>query len=155
MSFSPGKGDVVSYRIKRIDPFWIAHPGVIAVAVVGVILALIGYNRGNIAIQVVGGVMMGGGVLVATKHAVSAVLGTLGLIGGILTFVILPNPELATTPMGWRLVSTLFFALLYMVLMDALILVVCGLYNFFGSTLNMKVLQLDIEEDEAAAVEGE
>jgi len=145
----------VSYRIKRIDPFWIVHPGVIAVAVIGVILALIGYSKSNIAIQIVGGVLMSGGVLVATKHAVSAVLGTLGLIGGVLTFVILPNPELATTPIGWRLVSTLFFAILYMVLMDALVLVVCGLYNFFGSTLNMKDLQLDIEESDEAAAETE
>ncbi len=65
----------MSYRIKRIDPFWIAHPGVIAIAVLGVVLALVGYSKNNIAIQIVGGVMMSGGVLVATKHAVSAVLG--------------------------------------------------------------------------------
>ena len=143
----------MSYRIKRIDPFWIAHPGVIAIAVLGVVLALVGYSKNNIAIQIVGGVMMSGGVLVATKHAVSAVLGALGLIGGLVTFVVLPNPELATTPLGWRLVSTGFFALLYMVLMDALVLVVCGLYNLFGGTLNLGVLELDIEETDGAAAE--
>lgn len=145
----------MSYRIKRIDPFWIAHPGVIAVAVLGVILALVGYSKNNIAIQIVGGVLMGGGVLLATKHAVSAVLGTLGMMGGLVTFVLLPNPELATTPMGWRLVSTFFFGLLYMVLMDALVLVVCWLYNLFGGVLNLSVLTLDIEESDGDAVEAE
>lgn len=141
----------MSYRIKRIDPYWIAHPGVIALAVIGVALALVGYNKANMAVQIAGGVMMAVGVLVATKHAVSAVLGTLGLLGGLVTFVVLPNPELATTPMGWRLVSTLFFGLLYMVLMDALVLVVCGLYNFFGGTLSLGALKLDIEEAEEAS----
>ncbi len=145
----------MSYRIKRIDPFWIAHPGVIGIAVLGVVLALVGYSKNNIAIQIVGGVMMSGGVLVATKHAVSAVLGALGLIGGLVTFVLLPNPELATTPLGWRLVSTGFFALLYMVLMDALVLVVCGLYNLFGGTLNLGVLELELEESDADAASAE
>ena len=141
----------MSYRIKRIDPFWIAHPGVIAVAVLGVVLALVGYSKNNIAVQIVGGVLMGGGVLVATKHAVSAVLGTLGLLGGLVTFIILPNAELATTPVGWRLVSTLFFGLLYMGLMDALVLVVCGLYNFFGGSLGLGALQLEFEESDEGA----
>lgn len=145
----------MSYRIKRIDPFWIAHPCVIGVAVFGVILALVGYSKNNIAIQIVGGVMMSGGVLVATKHAVSAVLGVLGLIGGLVTFILLPNPELATTPLVWRFVSTGFFALLYMVLMDALVLVVCGLYNLFGGTLNLGVLELELEESDADAASAE
>ncbi len=145
----------MSYRIKRIDPFWIAHPGVIAIAVLGVVLALVGYSKNNIAIQIAGGVMMSGGVLVATKHAVSAVLGALGLIGGLVTFIVLPNPELTATPLGWRLVSTGFFALLYMVLMDALVLVVCGLYNLFGGTLNLGVLEIELEESDTDAAASE
>ena len=138
----------MSYRIRRIDPFWIAHPVVIAAAVVGMLLALGGYAKNNIALSIIGGVSMAGGVLAATKPAVSAVLGSLGFFGGLITFVILPNPQLADSPLFWKLVSTLFFALLYMVLMDALVLLVSALYNFFGNSVNLGGIHLEIEEDD-------
>ncbi|PCI40542.1 MAG: hypothetical protein COB53_00690 [Elusimicrobia bacterium] len=143
----------MSYRIRRIDPFWIAHPVVIAAAVVGMLLALGGYAKNNIALSIIGGVSMAGGVLAATKPAVSGVLGSLGFFGGLITFVILPNPQLADSPLFWKLVSTLFFALLYMVLMDALVLLVSALYNFFGNSVNLGGIHLDIEEDDEAVEE--
>jgi hypothetical protein len=136
----------MSYRIRRIDPFWKAHPAVIAVAVVGVLLALFGYSRNSIALQVIGGVAMMGGVLAATKPAVSAVLATLGFFGGLVTFIVAPSGEVSGQPMVWRFVSTLFFTFLYMVLMDALVLVVAALYNFFGTSMNLGQIHLDIEE---------
>ena len=42
-----------------------------------------------------------------------------------------------------------------MVLMDALVLVVCGLYNLFGGTLNLGVLELELEESDADAASTE
>jgi len=143
----------MSYRIRRIDPFWIAHPLVITAAVAGVVVALFGYTKNNVAVSIVGGIMMSVGVLVATKPAVSGVLGSLGFLGGIVTFVILPNPQLAGSPFFWKLVSALFFGLLYMVLMDALVLVVSALYNLFGSTLNLGGIHLEFEEADAAVEE--
>lgn len=141
----------MSYRIRRIDPFWIAHPVVISAAVIGMLLALAGYAKNNVALSVIGGIAMAAGVIAATKPAVSGVLGTLGFFGGLVTFVILPNPQLADSPLFWKLVSTLFFALLYMVLMDALILLVSALYNFFGTTVNLGGIHLDIEESDEGA----
>lgn len=144
----------MSYRIRRIDPFWLAHPVVIGVAAVGVVLALLGYTKNSYPLQIVGGLALMAGVLIATKPAVSAVLGTLGVLGGLLTFVLMPNAEVVGSPLVWRLVSTLFFGLLYMVLMDALVLVVSALYNFFGGTLNLGGIYLDIEEGESGGEQG-
>lgn len=139
----------MSYRIRRIDPFWVAHPAVFAVAIIGLALVFLGLKKANVALQGIGGVALLGAVLTMTRPAVSAVLGTLGFLGGVLTFVIMPNPQLAGSPMIWRVVSALFFALLYMGLMDALVLVVSALYNLFGGTLNLGGIQLDIEEGES------
>ncbi|MFH1726334.1 MAG: hypothetical protein ABII00_17120 [Elusimicrobiota bacterium] len=145
----------MSYRIRRVDPFWIAHPVVIGAAVIGVILALFGYWKDFVPLSIIGGIALAGGVLAATRPAISAVLGALGFLGGLITFIILPNPQLADLAWGWKLVSTLFFGLLYMVLMDALVLVVSALYNFFANTLNLGGIHLDIEEGaEAARPEG-
>jgi len=127
---------------------------VIGLAVVGVVLALVGYSRNSLPLSIIGGLAMAGGVLTATKPAVSGVLGSLGFFGGLVTFIILPNPQMADSPIFWKLVSTLFFAVLYMVLMDALVLVVCALYNFFGASLNAGGIHLEIEEADDGGAEG-
>lgn len=137
----------MSYHVKRIDPFWKASPVVLAVAAIGLVLALFGYQKAQMAIAGVGAALLAVGVLMATKPAVSAILGSLGLFGGLVTFVILPNPQTDGLGFGLKLVSTGFFALLYMVLMDALVLVVSALYNFFGGGLGLGGIRLDIEED--------
>lgn len=136
----------MAYRIRRIDPFWLAHPAVILAAVVGLLLALFGYSKGMAGLSVVGGVLLGVGVLVATKPAVTGVLATLGFFGGVVNFVVLPNAQLGGAGLPWKLVSTLFFALLYTVLMEALVLVVAALYNLFAGTMNAGSIELDIEE---------
>ena len=92
------------------------------------------------------------GVCVATRPAVSGVLAALGFFGGLFTFVLFPNPQAAGSTVPWRLVSTLFFAAMYMGLMDALILVVAALYNFFSTTMKLGGIELDIEE--TASSEG-
>ena len=103
----------MSYRVRRIDPFWMAHPAVIAAAVIGLALALVGYTKGQAALSVIGGILLGVGVLMATKPAVTGVLATLGFFGGVVNFVVLPNAQLGGASLPWKLVSTLFFALLY------------------------------------------
>ena len=100
----------MSYRIRRIDPFWIAHPAVIAVILIGLILGLIGYQKAQTLLLAVGGGAMLIGVCVATRPAVSGVLAALGFFGGLFTFVLFPNPQAAGSTVPWRLVSTLFFA---------------------------------------------
>ena len=144
----------MAYRVRRIDPFWMANPLVIAAAAVGLVLALFGYSKGNAGLSIVGGVLLGIGVLVATKPAVTGVLATLGFFGGIVNFVVLPNAQLGGASLPWRLVSTAFFALLYTVLMEALVLVVAALYNLFAGSMNGGALELEIEDAGAESAEG-
>ena len=144
----------MAYRIRRIDPFWMAHPAVVAAAVVGLALALFGYSRGQAGLSIVGGVLLGIGVLVATKPAVTGVLATLGFFGGVVNFVVLPNAQLGNASLPWRLVSTVFFALLYTVLMEALVLVIAALYNLFAGTMGAGAVELDIEESADTGVEA-
>jgi hypothetical protein len=145
----------MSYRIRRIDPFWIAHPVVIVVILIGLILGLIGYTKGQTLLLAVGGGAMLIGVCVATRPAVSGVLATLGFFGGLFTFVLFPNPQVVDSSVAWRLVSTLFFAAMYMGLMDALVLVVAALYNFFSATAKLGGIELDIEESAEAGAAPE
>lgn len=144
----------MSYRVRRIDPFWMANPIVIAAAVLGLLLALVGYTKGQGALSIVGGVLLGGGVLIASKPAVTGVLATLGFFGGIVNFIVLPNAQLSGATLPWKLVSTLFFALLYTVLMEALVLVVAALYNLFAGTMNAGAIELEIEESGDQGAEG-
>lgn len=144
----------MAYRVRRIDPFWIAHPAVIASAVIGLALALVGYTKGQAALSIIGGVLLGVGVLVATKPAVTGVLATLGFFGGVVNFVVLPNAQLGGATLPWKLVSTLFFALLYTVLMEALVLVVAALYNLFAGAMDAGAIELEIEEISDQGVEG-
>lgn len=137
----------MSYRIRRIDPYWLANPVVVGVAIAGALIAVFGFFRGSVAIQIVGAVALAVGVLAATKPVVSGIFGTLGLLGGLVTFVVAPNPALqAGTSMFWRLISALFFAFMYMILMNALVVVVAFLYNAFSETFNLGGIHLDIEE---------
>jgi len=134
----------MSYQVKRIDPYWHTHPLLPIAVVAGAVIGAIGFTRGSNPLALVGGVVLALAVLGGTKVVVSAVLGTLGVFGGLISFVILPNPQMVGVSVGLRIVSALFFALLYMVLMDALVLAVAVLYNFFGAT--MGGVSVDIEE---------
>ena len=136
----------MSYRIRRIDPFWMPNLAVLATAGGGLVICLFGLSLANQLLTISGAVLLAGGVLVATKPAISAVMGTLGILGGLVTFLMKPDASLAGLPILWRLVSALFFSILYMVLMDALVLVVCSLYNLFGGTLNLGGIHMDIED---------
>ena len=140
----------MSYRIRRIDPFWITHPGVLAAIVLGVLIALGGYVKTNTVLLIVGGSLFGLGILAATKPTISLVIASLGLLGGFMTFVVLPSKDLVGMPHTWRLLTTLFFMMIYMVFIDAVILFLCALYNFFSGFLTVGGggMSLDIEEIE-------
>ena len=134
----------MSYQVKRIDPYWHTHPMVPVLVVAGSLLGAIGYQSQKWPLAIVGGLVLAASVLFATRVVVSAVLGSLGLFGGLVTFVILPNPQMAGMSIWLKFLSSLLFASLYMVLMDALVLSVAFLYNLFGAT--MGGVSIDIEE---------
>ncbi|MBI4377187.1 MAG: hypothetical protein HY549_12155 [Elusimicrobia bacterium] len=143
----------MSYRLKRIDPFWIKHPGVLVGIVGGGLLGLVGFVLKNPWVSGLGGVVVAGAILAATKPLVSAVTLSLGLFGGFASFVLVPNVSVADFSAIMRGVSVLIFAAFYMVLMDALVLVLSVLYNFFSGVAGLGGLTLDFEaEEEGAAV---
>lgn len=140
----------MSYRVKRIDPYWIKNPVLPIVAVVGVLAALALITRDMIVPAIVAVVVGGGAVILATQPAVSAVLGTLGLLGGLMTFVFVPNSQNAAMSLPMRLLSTLLFTLFYTVLMDGVVLIIAVLYNLFAGGVGLGGLSLDLEEDSGA-----
>ncbi|MFA6092141.1 MAG: DUF3566 domain-containing protein [Elusimicrobiota bacterium] len=133
----------MSYHIRRIDPFWKPGPVVIGLGVIGALAAAFGYARGILPVAAGGAVLMSVGVIMAAKPVLTGVLGCLGFFGGLVTFVLMPNVNTVGMSFGYKLLSTLLFTVLYMVLMDALILVVAALYNAFSSVCGG--IELDID----------
>ncbi len=140
----------MSYRVKRIDPYWIKNPILPAVAILGVLAALALIAKGMVAPAVAAAAVSGAAVILSTQPAVSAVLGTLGLAGGLMTFVLVPNSSNASMALSMRLVSTLLFTLFYTVLMDGVVLLVAVLYNLFAGGVGLGGLSLDLEDDAGA-----
>jgi hypothetical protein len=140
----------MSYRVKRIDPYWIKNPILPVVAVVGVLGALALISKDMVVPAIASAVIGGAAVILSTQPAVSAVLGSLGLIGGLMTFVLVPNSQNASMTLPMRLLSTLLFTLFYTVLMDGVALIIAVLYNLFAGGLGLGGLSLDLEEDDGA-----
>lgn len=141
----------MSYRVKRIDPYWIKNPVLPVVAVVGVAAALALISR-EMVIPAIGAAVVGGvAILLATKPAVSAVLGTLGLIGGLTTFVLVPNSQNATMTLPLKLLSTVLFTVFYAVLMDGVVLMIAVLYNLFAGAIGLGGFSLELEDEGAGS----
>ena len=140
----------MSYRVKRIDPYWMKNPVLPAVAVVGVLAALALISKEMLVPAIISVVIGGLAVILSTQPAVSAVLGTLGLIGGLMTFVFVPNSQNATMSLPMRLLSTVLFTLFYTVLMDGVVLIIAVLYNLFAGGIGLGGLSLDLEDDGGA-----
>jgi len=139
----------MSYRVKRIDPYWIKNPILPVVAVAGVMAALALVTRDMVPLAIVSAVVGGLAVILSTKPAVSAVLGTLGLIGGLTTFVLVPNSQNAAMTLPLKLLSTILFTLFYTVLMDGVVLLIAVLYNLFAGAIGLGGLSLDLEDEGA------
>ncbi|MBI4055906.1 MAG: hypothetical protein HY402_07245 [Elusimicrobia bacterium] len=79
---------------------------------------------------------------------VPAVLFFLGLFGGIVTFFLVPNPQLGGLGPSVRLMATGLFALLYMALMNALLVVAAFLYNLFVNSIGLRGIRVEMESEE-------
>ncbi len=139
----------MSYRVKRIDPYWIKNPVLPAVAVLGIGAALVLIGR-DMTYPAIGAAVIGGAaVILSTKPAVSAVLGTLGLLGGMTTFLLVPNAQNAAMSPALKLLSTILFTLFYTVLMDGVVLLISVLYNLFAGAIGLGGFSLDLEDEGA------
>lgn len=138
----------MSYQLKRINPFWHTHPLIPVAVVIGGMLGLMGYLKQVWALTIVGGLVAGVAILFAARPAVSALLATLGALGGLVTFVIAPDLNASTFSAPWKIASILFYAMFYTVLMDAVVLVVSVIYNFFAGVVGLGGIRLEFEQTE-------
>ena len=136
----------MSYRVKRIDPFWINNLALAAVAAVAAVAALALINRDMVPAAIASAVVFGVAVVLMTKPVISAILGTVGLAGGLMTFVFVPSAQNASLAFPMRLLSTLLFTLFYMALMDLVVLVVSVLYNIYTGVFGLGGVSLDLED---------
>ena len=131
----------MSYRIKRIDPFWLKHPAIGVVAVAAGAIGLFGVRIGSTPLLVAGALACGTAVFMATKPALSAVFAVFGLLGGVVAF--LAGSSGGLSPLT-RLAATAGFGVFYMMLMDVLVLGLAVVYNqftrvgFSGLSLNLE-----------------
>ena len=103
-------------------------------------------------LEIIGAVAAGISVILATKPAVSAVLVLLGAVAGLASNFLSLNPNSLAMSVPLRIVSTVVFSATYMVLMDAAVLVVAALYNFFASVGGLGGIQLEFEESSGEEV---
>jgi hypothetical protein len=143
----------MSYQLKRINPFWHNHPMIPTAVSIGFILGAMGYKTQKWPLAFLGAGITAIGILAAARPVVSATLGTLGLLGGLMTFIAMPNLQAADMGFAMKLLSSVLFGLFYMVLMDGVVLVVAVLYNLYGGTVGLGGIGLELEGDEDAAEE--
>jgi hypothetical protein len=143
----------MNYRVRRIDPYWMKNPILPVIAIVGVIAGIALISRGMAAGAIVGGVIAGVAIILSTQPAISALMGVLGLLGGITTFLIYPRSDVADMSIQMRLLSTVLFALFYTVLMDGVVLFVAVLYNLFAGALGLDGLSVELDADGSEAGE--
>lgn len=118
----------MSYRIKRIDPYWVSKPLVYGGAVAAAVLGVYGAGAGSTAATAAGGLGFCAAIFLATRPALSAVFATFGLAGGVVAFLASPSPGMSVLT---RLVWTAGFGVLYMTVMNVILLGVSALYNAF------------------------
>jgi peptidoglycan/LPS O-acetylase OafA/YrhL len=142
----------MNYQIRRIDPFWFAHPAVPATAIGGAVLAFVGVvvggsNPAGLASRfliVVGACACGLAILAATKPAISAMMEVLGLLGYSYSIFITPDLQMVSQSFLQKLLATILAASIYAVLVDALVLAAAFFYNLFSAIWGG--IQLDIEQ---------
>jgi len=137
----------MSYRVRRIDPFWFKNPLLPAAALGGVLLALGAGFAGKPMIAIAGAVVAAGAIVASTKPAVTATMLSLGLIGGLVTFVVSPSAQNASLSATQKAMSVSFYTVFYAVLTAGALLLFCVVYNFFSALSGTGGLSLDLEDE--------
>jgi len=79
------------------------------------------------------------------------VLLVLGIVGGIMAFVVVPNPMIEPMTTVGRLTAAGVFALIYMALILAVIVAGAFIYNVLCAGLGLRGIQFQLEEAEPLA----
>ena len=131
----------MSYRIKRVDPFWLLTPVLPAIGAGAAATALFAAKAGQTPFMIAAAAVCAVAVFFATKPALSGVFAVFGLLGGAVTF--LAGPGAGLSP-ALRVLSTAGFSIFYMVLMDGVVLAVSLIYNLF-TRAGLGGFRLDLE----------
>ncbi|MFA6433166.1 MAG: hypothetical protein WCW52_00575 [Elusimicrobiales bacterium] len=86
------------------------------------------------------------GIASLITSSVPIVVFALAVLGGVVTFMVVPNPQIEPMNMGQKMLSVGLFALLYVVIVSALMVFVSFLYNVLTGVLGMKGVTFEIEE---------
>lgn len=78
--------------------------------------------------------------------SVPLVVFCLALLGGVVTFMVVPNLQLAPMTFMQKVLSAGLYALLYVVITTAVLVFTAFVYNFFTNVLGLRGVSLDIEE---------
>lgn len=79
----------------------------------------------------------------------------LAVLGGIITFFVIDNPQFAPMSMLNKIISVALYSLVYVIMTIALAIFGAFLYNFTGAVLGLRGITLDIEEADEPAEETE
>ena len=120
----------MSYRVKRIDPYWFKHPILPLIVFLGAALALGAGFANKPTLAIVGAVIAAVGILISTRPAITGTVMLLGFLGGLVTFVISPNASNAVLSAGQKAMSVGFYTLFYAVLTEGALLLLSVVYNF-------------------------
>lgn len=69
-----------------------------------------------------------------------------GVLGGLVTYVFVPNPQIEPMRAGAKLLSIGIFSLMYTVLVSSLLVFLGFLYNLLTGVLGMKGVVFEFEE---------
>ena len=137
----------MSYRVKRIDPYWFKHHILPIAVFLGAALALGAGFAGKQPLAILGALIAAAGILVSTRPAITGTVMLLGFLGGLVTFVISPNAANAALPAMQKAMSVGFYTLFYAVLTEGAVLLVAVIYNFFAAISSLGGLSLELEDE--------
>lgn len=78
--------------------------------------------------------------------SVPLVVFCLAILGGVVTFMVVPNMQLSSMSVAQKLLSVGLYALLYVVICTALLVLIAFVYNFLTGVLGLRGVTFEIEE---------
>jgi len=78
--------------------------------------------------------------------ALPLVVLAISLLGGVVTFMLVPNPQYAPMSAAQKLVAVGLYSLLYTVLVSALFVFIAFVYNVLTGVLGLKGVRCELEE---------
>lgn len=137
----------MSYRVRRIDPYWFKHPIIPVAVFVGALIALGAGFANKPPVAILGALVAAAAILAATRPAITGTVLLLGFLGGFVTFVISPNSSNAALSATAKAMSVGFYTLFYAVLTEGALLLLAVVYNFFAAVSSLGGLSLELEDE--------